>query len=274
MPKLMGPDNGWQDMSATHLEGILAAGGAEAMVAATFHDYQDSCADKWAASARTAGVVLNVSCMDAWMAGAVARFGPSTTKHSVDLWLTESALHANSGVDGLTNVFRSSLWYSHSLGQLARSGVGLLSRQTLLGGDYELINRTTGEPNPDFYVALLWHDLVGSDVLNVTMDAACADPAGECAQELRVHAMRGVRGGTVVILINFSEKSAYSLSLGDTLQSGTMWQLRGQPHANQIFLNDEPLEYSGGLPKMEGKAVEALELPPVSVTFAEFRSHH
>ena len=122
--------------------------------------------------------------------------------------------------------------------------MGLFSRQTLLGGDYELVNRTTGEPNPDFYVALLWHDHVGSSVLGVTMEPGCtAGPdAAVCAQELRVHAHAGRRSGTtVVVLINFSLKSAYSVSLGVRFQSGVMWQLRGQPHSNQIFLNDVPL---------------------------------
>eukprot|EP01047_Picozoa_sp_COSAG01_P017186 COSAG01_NODE_903_length_12848_cov_7.966899_15_plen_96_part_00 len=39
VPKLVGPDNGADDMSASHLDGILsAAGGAEAMVAATYHE--------------------------------------------------------------------------------------------------------------------------------------------------------------------------------------------------------------------------------------------
>ena len=57
----------------------------------------------------------------------------------MDLWLGEGALHASSGVNGVTNTFVSTLWYAHTLGQLARSGVGMLSRQTLLGGDYELV---------------------------------------------------------------------------------------------------------------------------------------
>jgi hypothetical protein len=38
VPKLIGPDNGGDDMSAAHLDGILSAGGAEAMVAATYHE--------------------------------------------------------------------------------------------------------------------------------------------------------------------------------------------------------------------------------------------
>ena len=83
-------------------------------------------------------------------------------------------------------------------------------------------------------------------------------------------------------------RAAYSVNLGDKLQSGTMWQLRGQPRSNHIFLNDEPLAYQypsagggkqqqaqettegPGLPPMPGKEVAALELPPVSVTFVQY----
>jgi heparanase 1 len=194
VPKLVGPDNGGDDMSAAHLEAILSAGGAEAMHAATYHDYWNECIDTYAASAAAAGVALNASCIDDRVAAAVNRFGPTTTKYGVGLWVGEGALHASSGVNGVTNTFVSSLWYAHTLGQLARNGVGMLARQTLLGGDYELVNRTTGAPNPDYYVALLWHDLVGSDVLNVTMEPACqrngTDPASDCAE---VHIVLGLK---------------------------------------------------------------------------------
>lgn len=76
-------------------------------------------------------------------------------------------------------------------------------------GDYELVNRTTGLPNPDYYVALLWHDHVGKEVLNVTMDSICSDPASSCAHELRVHAHTAlsIDGGTTVVLINFSQRN-------------------------------------------------------------------
>ncbi len=75
-------------------------------------------------------------------------------------------------------------------------------------------------------------------------------------------------------------RAAYSVNLGDKFQSGMMWQLRGQPRSNQIFLNDEPLVYQVDnttidgqrLPPLVGKEVAALELPPVSVTFVEYLS--
>eukprot|EP01052_Picozoa_sp_SAG31_P019099 SAG31_NODE_1381_length_8580_cov_5.632590_1_plen_676_part_00 len=132
VPKLMGPDNGADDMSTAHLDGILSAGGAEAMIAATYHDYADNCADDYAATAALAGLVLNASCLDLWLAGSPDKFLNTTKTYGVELWLGEVALHASSGVNGLTNVFASSLFYAHSLGQLARSGVGMMSRQTLV----------------------------------------------------------------------------------------------------------------------------------------------
>ncbi|KAJ0706041.1 putative glycosidase [Helianthus annuus] len=39
-------------------------------------------------------------------------------------------------------------------------------RQSLIGGNYGLLNTTTFEPNPDYYSALLWHRLMGKKVLS------------------------------------------------------------------------------------------------------------
>jgi len=39
-------------------------------------------------------------------------------------------------------------------------------RQTLIGGNYGLLNTTTFVPNPDYYSALLWHRLMGENVLS------------------------------------------------------------------------------------------------------------
>eukprot|EP00268_Persea_americana_P019499 TRINITY_DN19984_c0_g1_i2.p1 TRINITY_DN19984_c0_g1~~TRINITY_DN19984_c0_g1_i2.p1 ORF type:complete len:194 (+),score=20.36 TRINITY_DN19984_c0_g1_i2:631-1212(+) len=39
-------------------------------------------------------------------------------------------------------------------------------RQSLVGGNYGLLNTTTFKPNPDYYSALLWHRLMGRNVLS------------------------------------------------------------------------------------------------------------
>eukprot|EP01052_Picozoa_sp_SAG31_P019100 SAG31_NODE_1381_length_8580_cov_5.632590_2_plen_90_part_00 len=86
-----------------------------------------------------------------------------------------------------------------------------------------------------------------------------------------MHAHVGLDGqSTALVIINFSTKKSFSLNVGNAFTSGKQWQLRGQPRANAIFLNDNPLRYDaalGGLMKMPPKTVHSLELPPVSVTF-------
>ncbi|CDP14477.1 unnamed protein product [Coffea canephora] len=38
-------------------------------------------------------------------------------------------------------------------------------RPSLIGGNYGLLDTTTFVPNPDYYSALLWHQLMGRNVL-------------------------------------------------------------------------------------------------------------
>ena len=79
----------------------------------------------------------------------------------------ESGGAFNSGCTGSTNSFMSAFWYINSLGGLALRGHDFFCRQTLTGGNYELINKITHVPNPDYYAALLFGRLMSSTVLNV-----------------------------------------------------------------------------------------------------------
>ena len=70
----------------------------------------------------------------------------------------------------MTNRFISSFWYADALGLLATLNHTGFCRQTLIGGNYGLLNRTTAHPNPDFFIAQLFHDLMGERVLSFTSD--------------------------------------------------------------------------------------------------------
>ena len=107
VPVFVGPDNGADDMSAEHLDAILngtAPNGA--LAAASYHDYWDECSGG-EERPPPAGLALNVSCIDARIQAVVDKYGPSCSAHRTPLWLTEGALHSNSGANGLTNSFRS-----------------------------------------------------------------------------------------------------------------------------------------------------------------------
>ncbi len=64
------------------------------------------------------------------------------------------AEHSGGGIDGVTNRFASSFYYSYILSELLNNGVTAMLRQCLQGGDYELVNKTTFLPNPDYWI--LW----------------------------------------------------------------------------------------------------------------------
>jgi hypothetical protein len=88
----------------------------------------------------------------------------------MELWVGEIAAAWHSGEPGVTNRFISSFWYADALGLLARLNHTGFQRQSLAGGNYGLLNRTTRQPNSDYYVAQLFHDLMGTRVLGLKSD--------------------------------------------------------------------------------------------------------
>ncbi|XVF43193.1 hypothetical protein PTKIN_Ptkin02bG0020800 [Pterospermum kingtungense] len=80
-------------------------------------------------------------------------------------------------------------------------------RQTLIGGNYALLDATTFVPNPDYYGALLWHKLMGSIVLSVTQEV---DP------NLRVYAHCAKKKlGISLLFINLSKDKTFNVTLSN-----------------------------------------------------------
>uniref|UniRef100_A0A1D1YUR1 Heparanase-like protein 3 n=1 Tax=Anthurium amnicola TaxID=1678845 RepID=A0A1D1YUR1_9ARAE len=84
---------------------------------------------------------------------------------STSAWVGEAGGAWNSGHNLVTNAFVFSFWYLDQLGMSAAYDTRTYCRQTLIGGNYGLLNTTTYEPNPDYYSALLWHRLMGQRAL-------------------------------------------------------------------------------------------------------------
>lgn len=64
-------------------------------------------------------------------------------------------------------------------------------RQSLVGGDYALIQRQTLKPNPDFWVSWLWQKLMGNEVYQVHS----SDPA------LLVYCHKAKKSGKCTLLM-------------------------------------------------------------------------
>ena len=165
-PPFVGPDQG----CCAAQEGVVAAAPAGLLSAVTYHEYPEC------QSNSAAGFVLAPSCLlridrdAASMAAIVA----AAAAPQPSAWMGEGADHSGGGVAGLTDTFRSSFYTAWLYGASAAGGVELTARQCLSGGDYELLQRGSFEPNPDYWVVYLFRSLVGggADVFNVTASAA------------------------------------------------------------------------------------------------------
>jgi heparanase 1 len=121
-----------------------------------------------------------------------------------ELWMGEGNAAGHGGRLGVTNTFINSFWYlvspfasirntallalfalslalpradgrqQNAMGAAASLGIARFNRQTLVGGGYELVNRSTLEPNPDYFAAMLWRKLVGAAALRVEISPLAA----------------------------------------------------------------------------------------------------
>ncbi|GBG68394.1 hypothetical protein CBR_g2938 [Chara braunii] len=90
------------------------------------------------------------------------------------LWQGETGGAYNSGQAGVTDTFMSAFWYLNYTAATAANGHNAFCRQTLVGGNYGLLEVGTFDPNPDYYAALLWRRLMGTQALAVRTMTAIA----------------------------------------------------------------------------------------------------
>lgn len=124
-------------------------------------------------------------------------------------WVGESGGAFNSGGRNVSNTFVNSFWYLDQLGMAAKFDTKVYCRQTLIGGNYGLLDTTTFVPKPDYFSALLWHRLMGKEVIAVNTSAAIY---------LRsyAHCSKG-RDGITLLLINLSNQTEFKLTVKNSM---------------------------------------------------------
>lgn len=177
------------------------------------------------------------------------------------IWLTETA-DAACGGNPWDATFLDTFRYLDQLGRLARAGVQVVMHNTLAGSDYGLLDEQTFRPRPDYWGALLWHQLMGTTVLDASA-AAAPD------LHLYAHCHPKIPGAVTLLAINTSHRTTRRLMLSlpserytldaPALQSPTM-RLNGQTLA---------LTATGQLPSLIAapSPADTIKLPPATITF-------
>ncbi|KAK3159377.1 hypothetical protein QOZ80_2AG0149330 [Eleusine coracana subsp. coracana] len=213
-------------------------------------------------------------------------------------WVGEAGGAYNSGHHLVTDAFVFSFWYLDQLGMSSKYDTKSYCRQTLIGGNYGLLNTTTFEPNPDYYSALLWHRLMGTKVLSTTFNGTNMIRAyAHCAKNSE---------GVTLLLINLSGNNTnhiYVTSEGSQAQSsrkegrgfsnipgfGEAVELTreeyhltpkdGKLQSQQVLLNGILLgtDSNGDIPKLEPVQMEGtlpITVAPYSIAFAHIPSFY
>eukprot|EP01061_Rhynchopus_euleeides_P021982 TRINITY_DN35863_c0_g1_i1.p1 TRINITY_DN35863_c0_g1~~TRINITY_DN35863_c0_g1_i1.p1 ORF type:complete len:490 (+),score=182.43 TRINITY_DN35863_c0_g1_i1:668-2137(+) len=180
--------------------------------------------------------VMDPSQHDSWMrtASDAANLTHRLTGGKMKVWMGESGGAYDSGHNGTSNRFLYAFWYLDSMAGLAAAGQDVFCRQAFIGGNYELVNHETFDPNPDYYGALLFKRLMGPKVLTAGSDSSIVRAWSHCTQD-------GSSSNVTMLLMNFGN-STVSVDVPQSSQPRMEYHMTA-PFINstQVYLNGRML---------------------------------
>ncbi|KAF4349806.1 hypothetical protein G4B88_004446 [Cannabis sativa] len=129
-------------------------------------------------------------------------------------WVGEAGGAYNSGRNLVTNAFVFSFWYLDQLGMSAAHDTKTYCRQSLIGGNYGLLDTNNFIPNPDYYSALLWHRLMGRNVLSTSFSGS---------KKIRAYAHCAKQSKGIMVLLSNLDNSTTVLA---TVAFNGTWSFR------------------------------------------------
>lgn len=130
----------------------------------------------------------------------------------------------------------------YQLGSLPYYNVSVAARQCLMGGYYELVNKTTFQPNPDYWGAYVYTKLIGQRAYTTTVTQQ--DSVYVFAYDLKEAPDRHV-----LMLLN-NDKSASStvdISFSNAVMAYT-YTMTGDVTSDQVTLNGVELTLKNSSP--------------------------
>eukprot|EP00936_MAST-01D_sp_MAST-1D-sp1_P000926 g926.t1 len=185
--------------------------------------------------------------------------------------------HAPEGTGwGAVNAHAGLLWYADALGRLAALGVSIYARQTLFGGSYGLLDNSTYMPTPGYWAALLHKRLLGTVVLNATLNPGTSSTLPADVSVYAHCATQSAGLGHVALLVTNLGASDAVVALPPHTARGE-WVLEaakgsGGLLSKNLTLNGALLRagIDGSLPPLEarpGAVQQPVQIPAYSASF-------
>jgi hypothetical protein len=184
------------------------------------------------------------------------------------LWVTEMA-DAACGGNPWASTFLDTFRYLDQHAALAQQGVRVVAHNTLAASDYGLLDEQTYAPRPNYWAALLWHQLMGTTVLKPNL--AATDDV-----RLYGHCMSNARGGVALLALNTDRTSPKTLTVSAPSERYTL--TAPELETTRVELNGKELKLGSddSLPKLTGVSTASgpVTLPPASITFLAVGNAH
>jgi hypothetical protein len=258
-------------MSMLSSEALLTATGP-VFDAVSYHSY-GGVSSRCAAFGAEATTSASAALSDEWLARPekIETFYAGLRDHfepGKPLWLTETAQTACGG-DRWASTFLDSFRYLNQLGTLAKRGVQVHMHNTLAACDYGLLDETTYQPRPNYWAALLWHQLMGASVL---------DPGVSPATSLHIYAqcLRNHPGGVSILVINADTTQKQWLEFQGKSERYTLTAQNLQDTNVQLNGTVLKLGNEDALPELKGITTRSgiVEFTPASITFLALPKAH
>lgn len=176
-------------------------------------------------------------------------------------WLTETA-DAACGGNPWAVTYLDCFRYLDQMGRLAKNGVNVIFHNTFATSEYGMIDQKTHLPRPKYWAALLWHQLMGTKVL----DAGIKIQAGP---HVYAHNTAGKNKGVTLLILNTNENQPLELNIpvsADryTLTSDELIGMKVKLNGKELQLNEKD-----EIPSMKGEKVKPgiMSFAPSSITF-------
>eukprot|EP00039_Didymoeca_costata_P013682 m.212058 g.212058 ORF g.212058 m.212058 type:complete len:291 (-) comp15846_c0_seq1:126-998(-) len=258
---LIGPDH----YSVSQYDVVLKTVNPGTLFALTYHAYPQ-CMPSF-----SSGMVLESSCLEK-IDSLAAEVRDIAKGYNVEVWDGEGADHTATGGDfghSFLPTFVSSFYYSWLQGALPLNGVKVSARQCLIGGNYGLLNKTTFQPNPDYWIAYIYRSLMsqlGQDVSSLNVNVT--EPIiGTKSFAFTADASKNT---VMVVLINLNLEHAVLFNFPSGYMSNSLWRLQGFPNASSttLSINQNVINFNGTMPSLQVLA-DKTEAASVNVSGAE-----
>ncbi|XP_028586431.2 inactive heparanase-2 isoform X2 [Podarcis muralis] len=202
------------------------------------------------------------------------------------IWLEGIGATSEGGITNLSDSYAASFLWLNSLGMLSSQGIDVVMRHSFFDHGHNHLVDQNFNPLPDYWLSLLYKQLVGPRVLSVHVAGLQRKPRlGRVIRDkLRIYAHctsyhnhNYVRGSITLYIINL-HRSRKKIKLVGTLRDKLVHQYVLQPygqeglHSRSVQLNGQPLTMvdDGTLPTLKPRPLRpgrTLVIPPLTMSF-------